>query len=162
MKYTLFIAALALSSASSVIAAPHEGSAFLRDYDSNGDGQLTRAEFDKGRAERFARTDVNGDGWVSENEYVGEYTTRLEAEFAASSATETDKIEDRQRQVRQAHVRFGVLDTNKDKKMQQGEYNVSGERAFAGQDDNKDGVITAVDTAATSARQMAERPQKDK
>lgn len=160
MKYHLLIAAVALFPASSVVAAPHEGSAFLRDYDADHDSQLTRAEFDAGRSARFGKTDVNGDGWVSENEYVGEYSQRLEAELAASTSTDADKLEDRQRQIRQAHVRFGVLDRNKDAKLQKVEYDASGARAFAGQDDNKDDIITAADTAAISARQTAENARK--
>lgn len=160
MKYHLLIAVVALCPASSALAAPHEGSAFLRDYDANGDGQLSRAEFDAGRTTRFGKTDVNGDGWVSEDEYVGEYSQRLEAELAASTSTDADKLEDRQRQTRQAHVRFNVLDHNKDAKLQKVEYDASGAKAFAAQDENKDDIITAADTAATSARQIAGNAQK--
>ena len=94
------------------------------------------------RVTRFKATDANGDGWVSEDEYVGEYAARLEKQLAQSSLTEEKKNEERQRQIRQAHVRFNVLDKDKDGKMAQVEYDASGARAFAEQDADKDGIVT--------------------
>lgn len=138
-------------------AAPHEGSAFIRDYDSDHDGKVTRAEFDAGRVARFTATDANGDGWVSESEYVSEYQVRLERELATSGQSDEKKAEERQRQMRQAHVRFGILDQDKDARMTQAEYDASGARAFAEQDDDKDGIVTAADAAATAARRLAAR-----
>src|SRR5262245_54040520 len=74
---------------------------FLRTYDTALDGAVSRAEFDAQRGREYTRTDANSDGSLTEDEYVGDYTTRLDAELA----------EMRQRQVTQAHSRFGVLDT---------------------------------------------------
>ncbi|MGK2909955.1 MAG: hypothetical protein ACSLE1_09205 [Sphingobium sp.] len=160
MKYVLTFALLA--GTGSAIAAPHEGSAFIHDYDSNKDGQVSRAEFDAARADRFRATDANSDGWVSEDEYVGEYSGRLEQQLAASDLPEEKKVEDRQRQIRQAHVRFGVLDKDKNAKMVEAEYNASGARAFVEQDNDKDGTVTQVDAAATAARQLAARKKPAK
>lgn len=143
-------------------AAPHEGSAFIHDYDADHDGQVTRAEFDAGRVKRFKATDANGDGWLSEKEYVGEYHARLEQQLATSELSKDKKKEERQRQMRQAHVRFGVLDKDKDGKMTQAEFDASGARAFAEQDNDKDGIVTATDAAATAARQLAARQAADK
>lgn len=162
MKIHLPLATALLAIAGTAGAAPHEGSAFIRDYDADHDGQVTRAEFDAGRVARFKATDANGDGWVSEGEYVGEYHGRLEQQIAASDRSEEKKAEERQRQMRQAHVRFGVLDKDKDGKMTQAEFDVSGARAFAEQDNDKDGIVTAADAAATAARQLASRQQADK
>ncbi|QNQ09489.1 hypothetical protein [Sphingomonas alpina] len=141
--------------ATPLAAAPHDGRSFIADYDTNGDGQVTRAEFDAVRAERFIATDTNKDGWVSDSEYLAEYTARLEKQLAASDRSEEQKTEERQRQVRQTHVRFGVLDKDKDQKMQKAEYDVSGNRAFAGMDDDKNNVVTSTDIAAVSAKQAA-------
>lgn len=158
MKYLVIAAAtIAFTTGGIAVAAPHEGSAFIKDYDANNDGQVTLSEFGAGRTARFAVTDADHDGTVSEQEYVAEYSARLESQLAASDLTESLKTEDRQRQMRQAHVRFGVLDHDKDGKMQKAEYDVSGARAFAGQDHDKNTIITAADVAATSARQTAER-----
>lgn len=162
MKYTFVLAALLTAATGSAVAAPHEGSAFIHDYDTDHDGKVTRAEFDAVRAARFKATDANGDGWVSEDEYVAEYSARLEQQLAASELTEPKKVEERQRQIRQAHVRFGVLDKDKDQKMVQAEYDASGARAFAEQDNDKDGAVTQTDAAATAARQLAAREKADK
>lgn len=161
MKIHLPLAAALLAIAGTATAAPHEGSAFIHDYDADHDGQVTRAEFDASRVARFKATDANGDGWVSEEEYVGEYHARLEQQLAASDRSEEKKTEERQRQMRQAHVRFDVLDKDKDGKMTQAEYDASGARTFAEQDDDKDGIVTAADAAATAARQLAARKKAD-
>lgn len=157
MKFQLTLTAALLTLAGTAMAAPHEGSAFIHDYDADRDGQVSRAEFDIGRVARFKATDANADGWVSENEYVREYSARLEQQLAASDRNEEKKTEERQRQIRQTHVRFGVLDKDKDGKMAQTEYDLSGARAFAEQDNDKDGIVTATDAAATAARQLAAR-----
>lgn len=157
MKIHLPLTLALLSVGGAAVAAPHEGSAFIHDYDADHDGQVTRAEFDAARIVRFKATDANGDGWVSEDEYVGEYRTRLDQQVAALDRDEEKKVEERQRQTRQAHVRFGLLDKDKDGKMSQAEFDASGARAFGDQDNDKDGVVTAADAAATAARQLAAR-----
>jgi len=157
MKFQLTLAAALLTLAGTAMAAPHEGSAFIHDYDADHDGKVSRAEFDNGRFARFKATDANGDGWVSEDEYVQEYSGRLEQQLADSDRNEEKKTEERQRQIRQSHVRYGVLDKDKDGKMSQAEYDFSGARAFADQDNDKDGIVTATDAAATAARRLAAR-----
>ncbi|AQR74322.1 hypothetical protein [Sphingomonas sp. LM7] len=62
----------------------------------------------------IAAWDGNCDGGISKDEYVGEYAARLDKQLAASSRTEEARREERTRQIRQTHVRFGVLDTDKD------------------------------------------------
>lgn len=155
MQFKITLAAAMIATAAPALAAPHEGSAFIHDYDTNHDGQVSRAEFDAVRVARFKATDANHDGWVSEDEYVGEYSARLEQQLASSSLTEDKKVEERQRQIRQAHVRFNILDKDKDVRMSQAEYDASGARAFAEQDDDKDGIVTQADATATAARQRA-------
>lgn len=157
MKSTLAaVAVAAVLVTMPAVAAPHEGHAFVADYDTNGDGQVTRAEFDAARTARFNATDANKDGWISEDEYVAEYSARLEKQLAASDRDEAKKAEERQRQIRQTHVRFGVLDTNKDGKIQKAEYDASGSRAFAG----KDGIITRKDIEVVTAKHAAKRAER--
>lgn len=136
-------AALLALSAASAHAAPHEHSAFITDYDIDKDGKVTAAEFKTIRDQRFAAMDLNKDGFVDEAEYVSEYQARLTAQLAASTESAERKAEQEVRQIRQAHVRFGVLDTDKDKKMSADEFAASGVRAFAEQDGDGDGVVSA-------------------
>lgn len=161
MKHALTLAAIATLSATAATAAPHGGSAFIHEYDTNKDGTVTRPEFDAERLVRFTATDANKDGTVSEEEYVSEYSARLEKQLAASTDSAETKAEERQRQIRQTHVRFEVLDTNKDKKMQQSEYDASGARAYAQQDDDKNGTVTQADADATAAKQLAARESRE-
>jgi len=160
MRHFLLVVAPLLI-AMPALAAPHEGGAFIHDYDSDQDGRVTRAEFNAARIARFQATDANKDGWVSKEEYVSEYSARLEQRLMASSRTAEKKAEERQRQIRQAHVRFGVLDRDKDTKMTQAEFDASGARAFAEQDYDKDGIVTQADVTATAARRQASRDKAD-
>jgi hypothetical protein len=148
MTLRLLATACAITLAAPALAASHDPKTFLQEHDTNHDGQVPRAEFDAARDARFKAIDANGDGWVSDAEYLTEY-------LAHSDMTDEKKTEERQRQVRQTHVRFGVLDTNKNERMEKAEYDVSGARAYAMNDTDKNGVITASDTAAAEARRTA-------
>ncbi|MFN3514790.1 MAG: hypothetical protein ACK41C_17225 [Phenylobacterium sp.] len=143
LRLPLAATAALLALAASAQAAPHGQAAFIADYDLDGDGKVTAAEFRTVRNQRFAATDLDKDGGLTEAEYVGEYQARLETQLAASDETAERKAEERVRQIRQAHVRFGVLDKNKDGRIDAEEFAASGLRAFAEQDGDKDGTITA-------------------
>jgi Ca2+-binding EF-hand superfamily protein len=41
---------------------------FLKEFDLNRDGKVTRAEFDQANAERFKKMDINGDGVITPDE----------------------------------------------------------------------------------------------
>lgn len=143
MKHSfLFAAALAALFAAPALAqeAPARGHSkieFLRTYDTDLDGAVSREEFNAQRAQDYARTDSDGSGALSESEYVGEYATRLDAQIA----------EMRERQITQAHSRFGVLDTDDDQSMTQTEFDASGARIFGALDTNGDGRVDDGDTA---------------
>ena len=122
-------------------ATPHQRShgasaehrqGFIKDYDQNGDG-------DNARAAHLRAMDSNQDQRIDEVEYVQEFVARM---------TEEQK-EHRTKQLKQAHVRFGVLDKDKDGDLTVKEFAVSGTRMFAGWDLNKDGVINEKDPLPT-------------
>ena len=144
-------AALLAMAAGTAHAAPHEHSAFVADYDLDKDGKVTQAEFKTARDQRYAATDANKDGGVDEAEYVAEYEARLDAQLAASTDTAERKAEEKVRQIRQAHVRFDVLDKDKDGRMSQAEFDASGARAFAEQDGDGDGIVTAAEPKRQAA-----------
>lgn len=113
----------------------HTAAGFVELYDENGDGKVDRAEYQRVRGAQFARTDSNGDDQLSLEEYLAEFETRVDRRIDAM-----DQGGDRQ-----VHVRFGVLDGDKNGHMTFAEYQVSGKRLFETADRNKDGVVDAAD-----------------
>lgn len=71
MKKLAIIAIIAGTATASVagfaIAQPHRGGhgEMLQTLDANGDGQITRAETESAKAQKFAEADTNGDGGLS-------------------------------------------------------------------------------------------------
>lgn len=122
----------------------HTAEGFLALYDGNGDGQVDRAEFDQARSAQFTRTDANADGVLDLDEYLAEFEDRLDRRIAT-----LDQGEDRQ-----VHVRFGVLDTDKDGRMTFAEYQASGKRLFDTADRNHDGVVDAADAKLPAPRRQ--------
>lgn len=113
----------------------HSIAGFVELYDTNGDNQVTRQEFQTVRDAHFSRSDENQDGRLTEQEYVLEFEDRLDQQIEKSY----------QAQVKQAYVRFDALDKNKDKAMTFSEYMQSGFRSFARHDTNEDGSISLDD-----------------
>jgi hypothetical protein len=118
-------------------ARGHDKAEFMESYDINSDSVVARTEFDTRRGEHFSRADTNRDGTLTEAEYVAEYQARLDAELAQTRAA----------QLRQAHVRFGVLDTDHNAGMTNTEFGASGQRMFARLDTNGDGSVDERDNA---------------
>jgi Ca2+-binding EF-hand superfamily protein len=55
------------------LPSSHTAEGFRTLFDGNGDGQVSRAEFDQARQAQFARTEKNGDGALGQDEYLAEY-----------------------------------------------------------------------------------------
>lgn len=111
-------------------------------YDLDSDGEITREEFERARAEAFARTDTDGDSRLTHAEYVAEFELRLDRRrlLAVDAAME------------QSRRRFEALDTDKDERMSWAEYAASGERLFARTDYNGDRRIDAEDARLQPTR----------
>lgn len=125
-------------------AGGHGNAAFIGGYDANNDGKVTRAEYDTVRKQRFTAADANGDGWLSEAEYVAEFEGRLTQQYADQKRQPDDAYAG---SIKQAHVRFGILDKNKDGRLSVDEELAIAERTFKGADTNGDGVVDATDAA---------------
>ncbi|WP_158085597.1 EF-hand domain-containing protein [Henriciella aquimarina] len=112
-------------------ARGHSKAAFFEKYDTNGDGKISEAEFMAERKTGYDRRDADSDGNVHSEEYVSEYEVRL-----------IKQLEDQhKRQIDQAEFRFTVLDTNEDGVLSLEEFNASGKRMFSTLDTNGDGII---------------------
>ena len=143
----IILPAIALTAliAGSVQAAPHSIREMIKEYDLNVDQKVSRDEFDAVRKIRYLTMDADGNGTLSKVEYVGEFETRLKKDLESENDAARAK-EEYDRQMRQADVRFGVLDTDKDAKMTFDEYVFSGHQMFNRQDIDKDGLVTLTDS----------------
>jgi hypothetical protein len=143
MKHILLATLLTLA-ALPAVAASHSSTTFMTEQDLNGDGKVLQAEFTLGRQVEFVRIDFNADGQLSEAEYLGEFEGRLMARLSKTADAEKRK-EELQRQMRQAKVRFGVLDADKSGSISLEEFQATGQRMFKLHDRNADGSVDEAD-----------------
>jgi len=139
------LTAAAPSGAAEGPAAPAGGhglAAFMGSYDANRDGVVTREEYDTVRKQRFVAADTNRDGWLSEAEYVAEYEGRLKQQYAGRAQDERYAGS-----IKQAHVRFNILDTDRDGKLTVEEDIAIAEKTFKQNDKNGDGKVDQADGA---------------
>jgi len=121
-------------------AGGHGLSAFIGGFDANRDGVVTRQEYDAVRAQRFTAADTNHDGVLSEDEYVAEFAGRLQQQYAGRAQDDNYAGS-----IKQAHVRFKILDTDHDGKLTLAEENAIAEKTFKRTDTNSDGKIDQAD-----------------
>lgn len=144
MSRTLIAAALALTAiAGAAHAASHNRDTFIREQDLDGDGKVSKDEYAAGRDREFARQDADGDGGLSHVEYVNDFKSRLDAIVAREPAERRE--EQRVRELRQADVRFGVLDSDKSGKITKAEFAYTGWNMFVHHDTNEDGAVSKDD-----------------
>lgn len=97
--------------------------------------RLTVDEFERVRRARYDQADENGDGLVDVDEYVQEYANRLD-----------EKIEKaREKKLKRAKKRFGVMEKDENGGISFKEYQVSGQKKFSRHDTNGDGVVSESD-----------------
>ncbi|MBB2486268.1 hypothetical protein H5407_13680 [Mitsuaria sp. WAJ17] len=136
------------------LAASHSTSTFISEQDLNGDGKVLPDEFRLGRQLEFVRIDFNADGQLSEAEYLGEFEGRLMLRVGKIADPEKRR-EELQRQMRQAKVRFGVLDTDKNGSISLEEFQATGRHMFKLHDRNQDDVIDELDMKIAEDEQKA-------
>jgi hypothetical protein len=135
-------------------AASHSTGTFISEQDLNGDGQVTLAELKLGREVEFTRIDFNADGLLSEAEYLGEFEGRL-MQRVGKIVDPEKRREELQRQMRQAKVRFGVLDTDRNGSITREEFQAAGLRMFQLHDRNHDGVVDELDVRLAEEERKA-------
>lgn len=124
------------------IAGGHTAAAFVAAYDRDGDGKVTKDELFALRTERFQGADKDGDGKLNEAEYVAEFEGRLKQQYAEQGKEPDERYAGG---LKQAGVRFAVLDRDRDNLLTQEEDLASAAKTFDGHDTNGDGVVSADD-----------------
>lgn len=128
----------------------HASEQFIIAWDTDGDGRVTKVEYDSTRTQRFAGADEDSTGSLNADEYVNEYAVRLDRQIAG----------ERKASIEQTHIRFRSLDRDKDGVVSRKEYDASGERAFVDMDKDRDGRIAKDDPEATRMRPVAGNTRK--
>jgi len=136
------------------LAASHSSTTFIAEQDLNGDGKVLLAEFKLGREVEFVRIDFDADGQLSEAEYLGEFEGRLMQRLSKMADPEKRR-EEQQRQMRQAKVRFGVLNKDKNGFISLEEFQAAGLSMFKLHDRNKDDVVDAADVKIAEEEKKA-------
>jgi len=144
--HTLIVSSMFLAGAASALAqSAHaenprgQHGERLQALDTNGDGDISRAEVDAARQARFAEADANGDGAISE------------AEFTAAMEARASERRDR----RQASA-FTRADANGDGVISMDETGGRIDAMFERVDADGDGIITAAEREAAKSA-MRER-----
>lgn len=125
----------------------HAGNAFIGAWDDDGDGKVSRTEYETVRVARFATTDSDRNASLTIDEYLNEYAVRLDRDIA----------DERNASMKQTDTRFKALDKNGDKFVSRAEYNGSGDRAFVHLDRNKDGRVTQEDADPAEKKEPRQR-----
>jgi len=112
------------------------------EFDTNGDGSVERAEFDKVRDERFAAVDANKDGKIDRDEFR-QHRREMRQEWRAKRMDWMTKR----------------LDTDKDGSVSEDEFLAGPKKRFEKLDTNSDGKIDSAEMKA-SVEKMQERMEK--
>ena len=178
MKFAVSVLAVSaagvIALASAAIAQPSgRGPAGfgLLQHDANGDGRLTRSEFDTAQKSRFDAIDANRDGGVTLAEVQAERqaqrqsirTQMIASRFEALDTDRNGQLSQTEFSVRPAEQDRGGrhgrrhhaggregaakammsrIDANADGTVSMAEFSARGAKAFAMADGNKDGVVT--------------------
>lgn len=118
---------------------------FITEFDQNSDDNVSQAEFDLIRQQRYQQMDQQKNQQVTAVDYQTEYADRLDRKLN----------QERDGQIQQTHTRVKALDKDQDGAISLAEYQASGERAFAFLDTNKDLQINKQDPAT---KPRSERP----
>ncbi len=133
--HTLILSSLAFAGAAGTLALSAHAeqirgnqSERLEALDTDGDGDISRAEVDTARQARFAEADANGDGAISE----AEFTTAMEARAS-------------ERRARRQASAFTRADANGDGVISMDETGGRIDAMFEHVDADGDGIITAAE-----------------
>lgn len=113
---------------------PVPGSFFMEELDLDGDGQVTRGEFDTHRANRFADADTDKDGSLNADEMSEAADVRREERRARREAAKKARM-------------FSRLDADNNGAISPDEFSTPADKAFARMDRDGDGVVTSEEAA---------------
>lgn len=123
----------------------HNKQGMLVKYDADNDGVVTKAEHTQARKATFTLTDEDGNGWVSDEEYLNEFLNRVDTQIANT----------RIQQKQQSYTRFKALDSNNNGTMSFVEYQHTGRKMFALWDTDGNQIITMEENMPSNDEQQS-------
>ncbi|NGX17416.1 hypothetical protein [Wenzhouxiangella sp. XN24] len=135
--------------------AQRQGPGMMHAVDTDGDGRISRAEFDAAGARAFARLDEDGDGFVTMDEF--EAGPHMGRQHAGPGAKERRTRMQERMKLHRAQ-RFVAADANEDSILSRAEFDAARATRFDELDRDDDGSIDADEMA----RHRAERPHHGK
>ncbi|MCG8503157.1 MAG: EF-hand domain-containing protein [Sphingomonadales bacterium] len=113
---------------------PVPGAFFMEELDLDGDGRITRGEFDSHRASRFSDADTDNSGSLDADEMSKAADVRREERRARREAAKKARM-------------FSRLDADKSGTISPDEFSTPADKAFARMDRDGDGVVTSEEAA---------------
>jgi len=140
---TVLVSALAFGSGMALARSGDAGGSRHGDRgfsmaDTNGDGVISKVEFEAGRDKLFQKLDANSDGaFTREEAAAGAEAWRKKA----AEAGKTISAEREAKHKARGEKMFNDLDTDKDGRITKAEFDAAGAKLFARLDANSDGQI---------------------
>jgi len=145
-----------------LLAAPPEGGPsadrgpqMMQGADTDGDGTVSRDEFDAAGAKAYARLDADGDGYVTMDEFIA--GPRMGRQSAGPHSEERRARMQERMELHRAE-RFVSADANEDAVLSRAEFDAARRARFEELDSDDDGIVDA----AEMAQHRAERPHHGK
>ena len=159
-KITIALSSAVLLSALSLPAFADKGHGMFERSDADGDGFITKVEFNAGRDSMFTTIDANKDGILTQEEMQA----ARDAWRAKMGKPANDNHDQAQNQTgsdpaKKKHGGFMKrLDTNQDGQVSTAEFAAGGEKMFAKLDANADGKIAKDEVPQRRKHKQGEQP----
>lgn len=116
--------------ARSQVTGGHANAQFVRSWDQNGDTGVSRTEYDDARVQRYAATDADNSGALSQDEYVKEYAERLDAVITQTTDAFESLAPDYLSDAYTVVDLLADINVTKDVRLTAGIYNVADEKYY--------------------------------